>query len=231
MIICTCVMTEHSLLQAWRSCPIDSPPYLLPADVELIGKKCRCRCDLDLAAYVASDGFGDPEDKSLQLGLLPQPFVGNSAKASIVVLMLNPGFHPGDFAEVSSAPLREALVQNLHGQALHCPFLDPTFAAHPGFDYWHGRLRGVVRQLGDRFGWRYQYTLQRFAAEFASLELFPYHSAKFGVNDAVLARLASVTLMKSFVHEVLVPRTNKRERRCWWSLAAQETGASRPPTT
>ena len=67
------------------------------------------------AAYRAGD-FAAPGDNRLHLGLVPQPFIGDLRRASIFVLLLNPGLSPSDYyGEYQVPSFRRALLANLSG--------------------------------------------------------------------------------------------------------------------
>src|SRR5690606_16191656 len=88
---------------------------------------------------------------SLHTGLLPLPYLGSLERASMFLLALNPGLHASDYhAEIHPA-FRERLLSNLYQQdaADEFPFLslDPVFAWHAGFEYWAGKLHGIVSAL------------------------------------------------------------------------------------
>ena len=100
--------------------------------------------------------FGKSDDKRLHLGLIPVPFIGDMLSASVYVLMLNPGFGPGDYFEYKVPSLRRALIANLRQErklgAMPFVFLDPRFAWHGGFGYWDRKLKGVMEALAASKG-------------------------------------------------------------------------------
>jgi len=199
----------HPLIDAWRGFTPADAPFVLPADQPLL-QALEGRPGIvvhrSLAEYTASAGFGAADDRRLHLGLLPVPYVGVVETASIYLLMLNPGLSAADyFAEWQEASYGQALVENLAGQS---PFLclNPTFAWHPGFAYWHGKLGGVLRRLASATGIPYQTVLDAVAHKLCVLQLLPYHSPSFGVPRQLLERLPSCQLVRSFVSDVVVPR-------------------------
>jgi hypothetical protein len=126
--------------------------------------------------------FGAEVDRRLQIGLVPQPFMGNLEAAKVVIVLLNPGLGPADFhAEFEHPAFREALLQNLQGELTHSEFpflfLDPTWAWTGGYSWWYARLRRIVACFENAQGSRR--AAQSFVAQsIASLELVPYHSQK-----------------------------------------------------
>lgn len=198
------------LMRRWRSCPLESAPYTLPGDEVLRASSKWAHPYLSLDKFNQSPAFGS-SDTQLHLGLLPVPFVGDLQRATVYILLLNPGFAPIDYyAEEHSKDYRDALIRNVRqdhdGSAYPFVFLDPRFSWHEGFAYWHGRLRGIVKMLAHTRGLSYQAALSHLARATCAIELLPYHSASFGIPSKVLATLASVRLVQRFVEEVLVPK-------------------------
>jgi hypothetical protein len=163
---------------------------------------------------------------------LPQPFFGNPLKARVVVLTLNPGVGPHDYyGEYGDPPLRRALLASYRQPNRHGSFmwLDPKHSWHGGFFYWNGRLRGTIRKLAHRWNIPHSAALRRFACLFACVELFPYHSARFGIPDSILESLPSVRLARSFAREVLVPRARRRECLLIVARSAERWHISKAP--
>ncbi len=132
------------LLGEWSRWKPDSTPYILEADRNiLLPLKNKWAVMNWKEAYDAAD-FGAPGDRRLHLGLLPLPFCGDLRRASIYVLMLNPGLGPNDYyGEYEVPEYRNALLSTL-SQACSVErtpflFLDPRFSWHGGFGWWHGQ--------------------------------------------------------------------------------------------
>ncbi len=89
-------MVTHKLIEAWRQCSTDNPPYYLRTDAVLLAEDL-CYLPVSFEEYVQSKHFGQANDTKFHLGLIPLPYVGNLETAKIFLLMLNPGFHPGDY--------------------------------------------------------------------------------------------------------------------------------------
>lgn len=210
--------TNHSLFTDWRKCRVESAPYLFPGDEFLVEPDYKKIVSVyrSFEEFITSPKFGFISDKSLHLGLLPIPFVGNLQTASIFVLMANPGLSPCDyFAEQNMARYREALIKNLQQDNAdnEYPFisLDPKFSWHSGYTYWHRKLQGIAKTVEKLKGISARNTFSCLARELAALELVPYHSKSFGVPGSVLKRLASSKAVLSYVHDILVPKARINE--------------------
>jgi hypothetical protein len=202
----------HPLIEAWREFAPADAPFVLPADRPLL-QALEARPGIvvhrSLAEYTASAEFGAENDQRLHLGLLPVPYMGAVETASVYLLMLNPGFAAADYyAEWQEVSYGQALVDNRAGQSSFL-CLNPTFAWHPGFTYWHRKLGRVLRRLTSDTGVPYQTVLDTVARRLCVLQLMPYHSPSFGVPRQLLERLPSCRLVRSFVSDVVVPRARE----------------------
>ena len=205
---------DYNLVESWRRCSLDAPPYLFPGDQflsELPSSRSIVSLYHSYEDFTTGPTFGSKSDTSVHLGLLPVPYVGDLQRSSIFVLMLNPGLEPGHyFAEETVQNFRTALIRNLRQENIDCeyPFLDidPRFAWHPGSAYWLGKLQDITRRLAAKQGISYQTALSRLAQSLALLQLVPYHSRRFRLPPSVLNRLASTQMIVEYVHYVLVPR-------------------------
>jgi hypothetical protein len=199
-----------SLINAWRNCAFEEAPYLLDGDEAILN---HCVCYTSFQEYAESEELGGANNTKFHLGLIPQPYFGRLATASIFILTLNPGLGPSDyFAEYEVSGFREALLNNLRQDYLSeeypFMFLDPQYAWHGGFDYWRGRFQGILNLLARRLG-NYKAALSYLSQRVASLELVPYHSVRYGGFSE--KRLESPHLMREFVHSVLFPRAQRGE--------------------
>ena len=205
---------DLELLDSWAGWQPHEPPHIFEADREYFTSARSARAvliwDSWEAAY-ANQSFGAPGDNRVHLGLLPMPFSGDLRRATVYVLLLNPGVSPTDYyGEYMVPQFREARLANLRQQfaADQSPFvgLDPQFAWHGGFDYWHGKFRGVIAALAQ--GWQVNFAeaRRRLGEALAVVELFPYHSEAFTDVDHWLRDLPSVDLVRRFVRDVLLPR-------------------------
>lgn len=220
----------NALVDAWKRTDtrIGKEPYLFCKDSEAsLEKNSRVCVYRSFGEYVRSDNFADPNDPDFHIGLLPQPYFGNLKSASIFILMLNPGLSPGDyFAEQHYPSFRKALIRSLRqeNEKDEYPFifLNPSFAWHPGFSYYHKRFAELARLIEKRER-SYSKALSVLAKNVACLQLMPYHSRQFG-SPQLLEELKSTRAMLDFVHgdlkdraikgkvTVIVARGNKRWR-------------------
>jgi hypothetical protein len=144
------------------------------------------------------------------------PFFGDVRHASIYVLLLNPGLGPSDYyGEYEVPEYRAALLANLRQQhrngVLPFLFLDPRFAWHGGFSWWHGKLAKVIQRLASAWNMSFAEARSRLGSAIASIELLPYHSASFRDADTWLRKLQSVSLARAFVAEHVLPRVQRGE--------------------
>lgn len=196
------------IVQRWRECDLAAPPYLFPEDSadSLQGLATTHRSFED---YIRSEDYGPGSDHKLHTGLLPVPYAGNLDRATIFILMLNPGFSPGDYYAEEQPEFRDAHIRNLRQEnaedAYPFHFLDPRFSWHPGFAYWHGKFHAVIADLSRKRAMSYQQAMSTLSKRLVCLELLPYHSKSFGAGP-LLSTLPSVAAMRRFVHDSLLPR-------------------------
>jgi hypothetical protein len=109
------IKSQNSFVEDWRACSFSKPPYIFPSDKPIIEASKRFVTVHDsFEAFIESPDFGEGGDKKLHLGLLPVPFRGNLEKASIFILLLNPGLNPTDYyAESNAEDFQAALLRNL----------------------------------------------------------------------------------------------------------------------
>lgn len=192
-------------------------PFVLDADRELLlsSKSSHARSVIgSWSAAIESADFCAPGDTRLHLGLLPEPFTGDLRKASIYVLLLNPGLGATDYyGEYEVKALREARLRNLRqdfpSDRLAFSNLDPQFAWHGGFQWWHGKLRTVIAALAERRGATFAEARHAIGSRIASIELFPYRSASFNDQGKWLRNFPSVQLAREFVRDVVLPRVHR----------------------
>jgi hypothetical protein len=205
---------KMELLDSWAAWQPQEPPHILEADRKYLTSARSSGAVLIWDGWEAAHAdrsFGAPGDNRVHLGLLPMPFSGDLRRATVYVLLLNPGVAPTDYyGEYAVPEFRQARLANPRQRfaADQWPFvgLDPRFAWHGGFDYWHGKFRGVIASLAK--GWQVSFAeaRQRLAEALAVVELFPYHSEAFTDADHWLRDLPSVGLARAFVRDVLLPR-------------------------
>jgi len=207
------------LIDAWKSWEGRTPPFILEEDRPCLhnainNPKGAC-CD-PWEKVRESETFGSPADTRLHLGLFPQPFCGNLVTARIFVLMLNPGLGYGDyFAEYETPGFKIALVAGLRQEfdVTHPSFmyLDPRFAFHSGFRWWHDKFQAVIGNVAGERKIPFAQARRLLADQLASVELFPYHSRSFEDHGHWLRDLPSVKLVRDFVQNDLIPRTERGE--------------------
>jgi len=214
------VFGPMELLKEWADWqPANHPPFVLSADKEKLESERSSKAVVNIASWseaIAAEDFGQPDDKRLHLGLLPQPFIGDLQRASIYVLSLNPGLGPTDYyGEYEVPEYKNALLATLKQQfdKSDSPFifLDPRYSWHGGFRYWHGKLSEVIKTFADDSKQSFAKARAMLASELASIELLPYHSAKFSDADNRLCNLRSVALARAFVKDFVVPRVERGE--------------------
>ena len=82
------------LLREWAAWRAGAQPFMLEADRPILTSDRSLRSLVTIGDWPSAhraDDFGAPGDRRLHLGLLPQPFCGDLRRASIYVLLLNPG--------------------------------------------------------------------------------------------------------------------------------------------
>src|SRR5215470_16746870 len=84
-----------SLVEFWRKCPLDKPPFVHPDDRPALLRYSKSRPDLPtyrrFHTFVKSSQFGNFSDRRLHFSLVPVPYTGDLAGAEIFILQLNPG--------------------------------------------------------------------------------------------------------------------------------------------
>lgn len=208
------IKPQNSFVETWRACSFSEPPYIFPGDEALIEENSRFTAThKSFEDFIESSDFGQRDDRKLHLGLLPVPFRGNLEKASIFILLLNPGLNPTDYyAESNAESFRAALLRNLRQENGNdnYPFtsLDPQFSWQT--KYWTQKLRGIIEVFMDE-GMTYSEVLKLLARNIACIQFVPYHSKKFRLPSSVQRNLPSSQAAISYVQEVLVPRAKEGE--------------------
>ena len=206
----------NELIDFWRRCELAAPPFAHPDDLSILRQKNSRFIDAEPAnfdSFIAGPRFGDFDDHRLHLSLLPLPYEGDLSHAEIVILLLNPGFSYGDYWAETKMPVfrqrkKASLRQSFKG--IDFPFLelDPQFCWHSGFVWWEKKLRGVIKAIAaHKFKGRYREALRDLSRRLACVQLVPYHSPSFRAHT-LIEKLRSVTMVRNFVHERLVPDAN-----------------------
>lgn len=229
-------LANVTLLEAWAKFRDGDAPYCLPEDRPVLeSERMASRIVVHRSWQAASRDpqLGDPSDKRLHLGLLPVPFVGDLRTASIYVLLLNPGHVPADYvAEYESEAFRSAAIASIRQKHRRPPafhMLDPSFAWHPGFTWWNGKLLDVIRAIASRRNVSIAESRAFLAEHLACVELMPYHSPSFSNTGRLLDRLPSVRLAREFVHEQVMARVERDEAIVIVTRQAKAWGVPRHP--
>ena len=90
-------------------------------------------------------------------------------------------------------------------------FLDPQFAWHGGFRYWHQKLKGVIEALATANCISLAEARATLGGKLAVVQLVPYHSAVFNLSPKALNQLSSVCLAKDFVGQTVSERVKARK--------------------
>lgn len=208
---------ENKLISSWSQFNFKDRLLTHPGDCYL---RQKSRND-ELAIYKSFDDyflskhFGLSGDKSLHLGLLPIPYIGNLKQADIFILMQNPGLSSGDyFGEYLNKPfkaaLKRSLLQTNSNDKYPFIFLNPEFSWHPGFQYWQKKFDWIIENLKQKNSCSYQDAMSHLSKRLVCLELLPYHSQSFGAG-AMLKKLHSVDLMKKYAREFLLPKARSKK--------------------
>ena len=202
------------LLEAWGAWKPDGPPYMLQADKDVLksprmkGKVVLCN---GWESVMGNSGPNKPGDTRLHLDLIPLPFMGDLEKASVYVLMLNPGLSPMHYFEYRDSRFRQALIANLRQKPAKgvMPFvsMDPQFAWHDGFSYWHEKLGEVIERIANCSGITFAEAREKLAAKLAVIQLVPYRSAK----KPSVEGLRSVELVKDYVSKIIIQERCKEK--------------------
>ncbi len=170
----------------------------------------------NLASFLQSRRFRDPDDADFHFSLLPVPFIGDLRHADIFILLLNPGVDPADYyAEYKQPTFRRALVRNLKQElrGAQYPFfcLDPQFCWSSGYAWWEGKLKKVVQALAKKkCRGQYRTALRAVSRRIAAIELVPYHSDHFD-GGATEKNLPSARWAQQWVEKFLAPRARRGE--------------------
>ncbi len=168
----------------------------------------------DIEKYSQHKSFEDPNDTAFHIGLLPVPYIGNLATATVYILTLNPGLETGDYLYDQHSLYQELQGNNLRQVPMEYPLfiLDPRLSFHSGYAYWVKKFRTHVEKLyKEKIGSRKE-ILRSISQTVAILELVPYHSLRFPAKlIAKVDQLPSVKMMLEFVQNSIVPRAQNNQ--------------------
>jgi toxin ParE1/3/4 len=150
--LCERTPTMHN---PWKDLPLN-PPYVLRADLQ---------------AITTFNSVRQPNRRiEIEVGSIPEPFIGNSQSAKVVLLNGNPGHDVRDGDAHKDQDFGKALRLNLLHEKQDYPFfpLNPMFSRTPCASWWYRHLR----ELFDVGG----LTRLEVAQRLCVIEWFPYHS-------------------------------------------------------
>ena len=140
----------NSLVKFWSKCKQNKPPYIHPADAEVIKTKFNL-FDAEVRTprqFIKSQRFGNFKDRRFHLSLYPVPYLGRLDTAEIVLLLLNPGFGFSDYVTDQDAQharwVKNVIRQDLTDTEFPFVSLNPEFCWTPGFQWWERKLRKVL---------------------------------------------------------------------------------------
>jgi hypothetical protein len=176
----------------WLALP-PRPPYVVPADAAVLDRLRR--------------------DYGLHFDVLPAPYAGDPARATVCILTLNPGYAVTDAGDERQPRYREQRRAALTFRAeWPFPYLDPALADTGGGRYWQGRLRALVDAAGDP---------RRVAERLMLIEHFPYASHRFDALPEILpSQPYSFRLAGELARRGCVMIVARRLRE--WQLAVPE---------
>lgn len=189
----------NQLIDKWREVALDGNSLKLRED-NLPESKYSTYTE-----FINSEDFGKASF-DFHLGLIPQPYIGDLASAKVFLLMLNPGFSPGDYyAQEQSTTFRQARIDNLKQKngADDYPFfyLNPEFAWTAGGQWWQNKLASIAKRLENDNGLSYKKALQHISKSLACIELCPYFSK---IYKEPKPRLKSMNLADEYVKDTLL---------------------------
>ncbi len=181
------------------------------------------------APWIHSDDQNHADEllhKGFELNLLPVPYVGDLTKAKLVFGMLNPGLVEGRELEIEKSSnfieaMRKNIKQDFHSDPYPFMFLDPKWACHPGYTYWMRRFRKFLAEISTMYCIDFETARRRLSQIFATVELVPYHSARYAGD--VDKKLPSSTVARRTIQNfksdtsVIIPRSLRR-----WNIPEQK---------
>jgi len=195
----------------WMKLP-DNAPFVLPNDAPEIHNFNQKQIK-----RLTKQGKPPDPDKNnslIDLKLLPEPFLGNP-QAPVVLLNLNPGWDSTDACWHEKEDFKQKNRDNLEHKNVPYPFylLHPNLSQSPGGLWWRRHLRELINKVG----------LKAVATGVLVVELFPYHSGRFGFKGAVPSQQYSVSLVEQAIRRgamIVVLRAEKQ----WVNAVPQLAG-------
>lgn len=182
----------------WSELP-RRPPYVLPADAEIIARHPK-------------------NARNLHLELLPLPFIGNPAATRVLLLNTNPGFSLHDIIDEQNLDFaQEAKASLVFASKLGFHLLDPAFSQSSGARWWKTKLAALTSAV----------QLPNVLQHVACVEWFPYHSEYFHyLGELLPSQQFSFDLVREAVIKgttTVVMRAYKK-----WVEAVPELASSDP---
>jgi len=120
------------------------------------------------------------DSTELVLKSVPEPFIGNPNKATLILLLLNPGHSPDDPKAHSDPAFKKTLLRNLQHQETDFPFypLNSAFSGTPTAQWWIPRTRKLkeAAEISDA----------ELSEKLMAIEWFPYHSKSSGLPENII---------------------------------------------
>jgi len=101
---------------------------------------------------------------------LPEPFIGNTTEAKLVLLNLNPSTGKKDRTPQNKGKFAQAVRANLRSAKSAYPFyyLNPEFERHEGFRWWNQRLQELLFKCSRKHCARKHLSERILAVEFCA---------------------------------------------------------------
>jgi hypothetical protein len=199
-------MKSTDIVNYWKKLP-KTPPFIHPDDhiphSDLVQFASARKALFDDRVYFE-------EKAGFHSGLLPSPYIGDLARARIVVLLLNPGFSPLDYkAEEDSKYLqaqKENLIQEFPiGRRRFFP-LDARFAWTGAGEWWRKKLKPIVEVFREN-GVTLSEALDILSDNLVAIEYWPYHSRSNSLRAKNLDACNSHKIAAAFVHSYYLERS------------------------
>jgi len=201
-----------AIINFWRELDINNGQELIhPQDLQILENVNRINLNFNNYVGNCDNLFGD--NYQLHTGLIPVPYAGDIRRARIYLLMLNPGFHPNDYySENYCENYRNALIQTLRQENINNAFpfhyLNPEFIHTSGGEYWFNKFRDIIIQFSSELNLPYDISISFISQNICALELFPYHSINFQINQNIINECPSINMIRGFVNNLLENREN-----------------------
>lgn len=225
--------TSDDLIAYWSLLDYSKPPYVHPEDKGVRGEN-GVALQIGKALRLPDDAcYETPKDRGrFHVNLLPVPYVGDLKKATVFILMLNPGCGPVDYVAESDAAYRQAMIdqlsQSFEGKR---PFfyLRPEFSWTGGGQWWRNKLKPVIERFVAK-GWSVSGALDSIAARVAVLEYWPYHSVSANLHSSLLKESKSHRMVSSFALSELTAKAGRKECLVIVARAVQRWGVLEGPS-